>query len=144
MAGPGTPRYDDVQVGDVLPPRTVEIRRENLVRYAGASGDFNPIHWNERFAREVGLPDVIAHGMFTMGTAVEIVTSWAGDPGAIAAYGVRFTKTVVVPDPGPAELEVTGVVAAKDDEARTVRVDLTVRSAGVTVLGRAQATVRLP
>jgi acyl dehydratase len=144
MAGPDTPRYDDVQIGDVLPPRTVEIRRENLVRYAGASGDFNPIHWNARFAREVGLPDVIAHGMFTMGTAVEIVTSWAGDPGAIAAYGVRFTKTVVVPDPGPAELEVTGVVAAKDDEARTVRVDLTVRSAGVTVLGRAQATVRLP
>jgi acyl dehydratase len=144
MAGPDTPRYDDVRIGDVLPPRTVEIRRENLVRYAGASGDFNPIHWNERFAREVGLPDVIAHGMFTMGTAVEIVTSWAGDPGAVAAYGVRFTKTVVVPDPGPAELEVTGVVAAKDDEARTVRVDLTVRSAGVTVLGRAQATVRLP
>src|SRR4051794_12091978 len=99
MAGPDTPRYDDVQIGDVLPPRTVEIRRENLVRYAGASGDFNPIHWNARFAREVGLPDVIAHGMFTMGTAVEIVTSWAGDPGAIAAYGVRFTKTVVVPDP---------------------------------------------
>ena len=138
------PQYDDVQVGDQLPARTVAITREHLVRYAGASGDFNQIHWNERFAREVGLPDVIAHGMFTMGSAVEIVTAWAGDPGAITAYGVRFTKPVVVPDPGPAELEVTGVVAAKDDEARTVRVDLTVRCASVAVLGRAQATVRLP
>jgi acyl dehydratase len=144
MAAQDGPRYDDVQVGDQLPARTVEIRRENLVRYAGASGDFNPIHWNERFAREVGLPDVIAHGMFTMGSAVEIVTAWAGDPGAVTAYGVRFTKPVVVPDPGPAELQVTGVVAAKDDEARTVRVDLTVRCADVAVLGRAQATVRLP
>ncbi len=124
--------------------RTVAITREHLVRYAGASGDFNPIHWNPRFATEVGLPDVIAHGMFTMGAAVEVVTAWAGDPGAVAAYGVRFTKTVVVPDPGHADLEVSGVVALKDDETRTVRVDLTVRSADVTVLGRAQATVRLP
>jgi acyl dehydratase len=139
-----TPAYDDVQVGDQLPARTVTITREALVRYAGASGDFNPIHWNPRFAVEVGLPDVIAHGMFTMGSAVEIVTAWADDPGAVLAYGVRFTKPVVVPDPAGAELEVTAVVAAKDDEARTVRVDLTVRSADVTVLGRAQATVRLP
>jgi acyl dehydratase len=144
MAAPNAPRYDDVQIGDQLPARTIEIRRENLVRYAGASGDFNPIHWNERFAREVGLPDVIAHGMFTMGSAIEIVTAWTGDPGAVTAYGVRFTKPVVVPDPGPAELEVSGVVAAKDDEVRTVRVDLTVRCADVAVLGRAQATVRLP
>jgi acyl dehydratase len=140
---PDRPQYDDVQVGDQLPPRTVEVRRESLVRYAGASGDFNPIHWNRRFALEVGLPDVIAHGMLTMGTAVESVTAWAGDPGAVIAYGVRFTKPVVVPDPGHADLEVSGVVAAKDDEAGTVRVDLTVRSADVAVLGRAQATVRL-
>jgi acyl dehydratase len=139
-----TPRYDDVEVGDQLPPRTIQVTREQLVRYAGASGDFNPIHWNPRFAVEVGLPDVIAHGMFTMGSAVDVVSSWVGDPGAITAYGVRFTKTVVVPDPGHADLEVSAVVAAKDDQARTVRVDLTVRSADVTVLGRAQATVRLP
>ena len=138
-----TPAYDEVQVGDALPARTVQITREDLVRYAGASGDFNPIHWNPRFATEVGLPDVIAHGMFTMGSAVEIVSDWAGDPGAITAYGVRFTKPVVVPDPGFAVLEVTAVVAAKDDEARTVRVDITVRCEDVTVLGRAQATVRL-
>jgi acyl dehydratase len=139
-----TPRYDDVEVGDQLPPRTIQVTREQLVRYAGASGDFNPIHWNPRFAVEVGLPDVIAHGMFTMGSAVDVVSSWVGDPGAITAYGVRFTKTVVVPDPGHADLEVSAVVAAKDDQARNVRVDLTVRSADVTVLGRAQATVRLP
>lgn len=138
------PRYDDVQVGDQIPARTVEVTRERLVRYAGASGDFNPIHWNPRFATEVGLPDVIAHGMFTMGAAVEAVTAWAVDPGAVTSYGVRFTKPVVVPDPGHAELEVSGVVAVKDDETRTVRVDLTVRSADVAVLGRAQATVRLP
>jgi acyl dehydratase len=138
------PQFDDVQVGDALPSRTVQVTREQLVRYAGASGDFNPIHWNPRFALEVGLPDVIAHGMFTMGSAVELVTDWAGDPGAVTSYGVRFTKPVVVPDPGPAELEVSAVVAAKDEAARTVRVDLTVRCADVTVLGRAQATVRLP
>jgi acyl dehydratase len=138
-----TPAYDAVQVGDELPPRTIQITREQLVRYAGASGDFNPIHWNPRFATEVGLPDVIAHGMFTMGSAVEVVSAWAGDPGAITSYGVRFTKPVVVPDPGQADLEVSGVVAAKDDEARAVRVDLTVRCDGATVLGRAQATVRL-
>jgi acyl dehydratase len=137
------PRYDDVQVGHQLPPLTVQVTREQLVRYAGASGDFNPIHWNPRFAKEVGLPDVIAHGMFTMGSAVEVVSAWARDPGAITSYGVRFTKPVVVPDPGHADLEVTAVVAAKDDETRTVRVDLTVRCADVAVLGRAQATVRL-
>jgi acyl dehydratase len=81
--------------------------------------------------------------MFTMGAAIEIVSAWVGDPGAITAYGVRFTKPVVVPDPGHADLEVTAVVAAKDDETRSVRVDLTVRAADVTVLGRARATVRL-
>jgi acyl dehydratase len=140
---PDRPQYGEVQVGDQLPSRTIEVRRDHLIRYAGASGDFNPIHWNQRFALEVGLPDVIAHGMFTMGSAVELVTAWAGDPGAVTSYGVRFTKPVVVPDPGHADLEVSGVVAAKDDEARTVRVDLTVRAAEVAVLGRAQATVRL-
>ena len=93
------PQYDDVQVGDQLPARTIAVTREHLVRYAGASGDFNPIHWNPRFATEVGLPDVIAHGMFTMGAAIELVTAWAGDPGAITAYGVRFTKPVGRPRP---------------------------------------------
>ncbi len=139
------PAFDDVAVGDRLPARTFPLRRADLVRYAGASGDFNVIHWNERVARSVGLPDVIAHGMLTMATAGRLVTDWAGDPGAVVEYAVRFTKPVAVPDDDTgAAVEVSGVVAAKDDEARTVRVDLTATSAGEKVLGRAQAVVRLP
>jgi acyl dehydratase len=139
------PRFDTVSVGDALPARAFPLTRLSLVRYAGASGDFNVIHWNQRIAQSVGLPDVIAHGMLTMATAGRLVTEWAGDPGAVVEYGVRFTKPVVVPDDDRgAEVEVSGVVAAKDDEARTVRIDLTATSAGEKVLGRAQAVVRLP
>ena len=140
-----TPTFESVSVGDVLPTVTYPVRRVDLVRYAGASGDFNRIHWNEAFATSVGLPDVIAHGMFTMATAARLVTDWCGDPGAVVGYGVRFTKPVVVPnDESGATIEVAGVVAARDEEARTVRVDLTAVSAGERVLGRAQVTVRLP
>jgi acyl dehydratase len=137
--------YADVEVGTELPAQSFPVTRATLVRYAGASGDFNPIHWNERFAREVGLPDVIAHGMFTMAEAARVVTDWAGDPAAVVEYGVRFTKPVVVPDDDKgAVVEVTGKVAAKlDDEARTVRVDLTATSAGQKVLGMSRAVVRL-
>jgi acyl dehydratase len=139
------PGFDDVQVGDELPARSYPITRLDLVRYAGASGDFNVIHWNQRIATSVGLPDVIAHGMLTMATAARLVTEWAGDPGAVVEYGVRFTKPVVVPDDDRgALLEVGGVVAAKDEQARTVRVDVTATSGGDKVLGRAQAVVRLP
>jgi acyl dehydratase len=134
-----------VQVGDEIAARDFPIARADLVRYAGASGDFNPIHWNERFAKSVGLPDVIAHGMFTMAEAIRVVTDWAGDPGAVAEYGVRFTKPVVVPnDETGALIEVSAKVAAKlDDDARTVRVDLTAMSAGQKVLGMSRAVVRL-
>ena len=90
--------WDDVEVGAELPEQSFPVRRADLVRYAGASGDFNLIHWNERVARSVGLPDVIAHGMLTMAQAARVVTDWAGDPGAVVEYGVRFTKPVVVPD----------------------------------------------
>ncbi|HEY0636648.1 MAG TPA: MaoC/PaaZ C-terminal domain-containing protein [Pseudonocardiaceae bacterium] len=135
--------YDDVSEGEELPPLTLTIDRAGLVRYAGASGDFNPIHWNERFAREVGLPDVIAHGMLTMALGGRLVTSWAGDPGAVVEYGVRFTHPVVVPDDGTgAVVELTGVVKAKRED-RTVRVDITARAGGHKVLGAAQAVVRL-
>ncbi|WP_199422650.1 MaoC family dehydratase [Actinotalea solisilvae] len=137
------PVLEQLAVGDVVGTRTVTFTRQDLVRYAGASGDLNPIHWNERFAGDVGLPGVIAHGMLTMGAAVNLVTDWAGDPGAIADYGVRFTRPVPVPDPGEAVLEVSGAVGAVDAEARTVRVDLTVTAAGERVLGKAQVTVRL-
>ncbi|MFH8789688.1 MaoC family dehydratase [Streptomyces roseoverticillatus] len=136
--------YDEVEVGTELPVRSFPVTRADLVRYAGASGDFNPIHWNEKFAKEVGLPDVIAHGMFTMAEAARVVTDWAGDPGAVAEYGVRFTRPVVVPnDDEGAVIEVGGKVAAKDDERRTVRVDLVVKSAGQKVLGMSRAVVRL-
>lgn len=136
--------FAGVSVGDALPERVFPLRRADLVRYAGASGDFNPIHWNDRAARAVGLPDVIAHGMLSMATAVRLVTDWCGDPGAVVGYSTRFTNPVPVPDDDAgAELVVSGTVAAKDDAARAVRVDLTVTHAGQRVLGRAQATVRL-
>nr|WSX50330.1 MaoC family dehydratase [Streptomyces sp. NBC_00974] len=136
-------QYDDVEVGTELPAASFPVTRAALVRYAGASGDFNPIHWNEKFAVEVGLPDVIAHGMFTMAEAVRVVTDWVGDPGAVVEYGVRFTKPVVVPNDGQGALiEVTAKVAAKLDDNR-VRVDLTAKSAGQKVLGMSRAVVAL-
>lgn len=137
------PAIADLAVGQQIGTRTVHVTRAHLVHYAGASGDRNPIHWNDRFAREVGLPGVIAHGMFTMGQAVNVVTDWVGDPGAIVDYGVRFARPVPVPDPGEAVVEVTGAIGAIDAEAGTVRVDLTVTFEGAKVLAKAQALVRL-
>ena len=136
-------RYDDVQVGDELPAREFALTRADLVRYAGASGDFNVIHWNERIAKAVGLPDVIAHGMLTMATAGRVVTDWAGDPGAVESYGVRFSRPVVVPDDDRgATVVVAGAVVEKLDDNRVI-VALTARSAGQKVLTQARATVRL-
>jgi acyl dehydratase len=135
--------YEDVEVGTELPAKSFPVTRATLVQYAGASGDFNPIHWNEKFAREVGLPDVIAHGMFTMASAIQVVTDWLGDPGAVVEYGVRFTKPVVVPnDDQGALIEVTAKVGAKLDGNR-VRVDLLATSGGQKVLGVSRATVQL-
>jgi acyl dehydratase len=130
-----------MKVGDELPAQDFPVARADLVRYAGASGDFNPIHWNERFAKSVGLPDVIAHGMFTMASAIRVVTDWAGDPGAVLEYGVRFTRPVVVPDPDGATLHVAGKVRAIRDDG-LVEVDLTVTVGGQTVLAKARAVVR--
>jgi acyl dehydratase len=138
------PRYESLAVGDELPPQIFPVNRVDLVRYAGAAGDFNPIHWNERFAVQVGLPNVIAHGMFTMAQAIRVVTDWVGDPGAVVEYGVRFTKPVIVTDDGVgASIEVSGKIAALLDDNK-VRVDLTALSAGQKVLGRAIAVVRVP
>jgi acyl dehydratase len=135
--------YDDVNVGDEIPARDFPVQRINLVMYCGASGDFNPIHWNERFAKLVGLPDVIAHGMFTMAEAARVVTDWAGDPGAVEEYKVRFSKPVVVPDDNAgATLTVGGRVEEKLDGNRVVVV-LEARSADDLVLQGARATVRL-
>jgi acyl dehydratase len=137
------PKYDEVEVGQEIPARTFPVKRLDLVKYAGASGDFNPIHWNDTFAASVGLPDVIAHGMFTMAQGGRFVTDWAGgDPGAVIDYGVRFSSMVVVPNDGGAEIEISGVVEKKLDDNAVV-VALTARSAGEKVLTRAKATVRL-
>jgi len=137
------PALDQLAVGESIGTRTVEVDRARLVRYAGASGDFNPIHWNDRFATEVGLPGVIAQGMWTMGAAVNLVADWVGDPGAVVDYQVRFIRPVPVPDPGAAEVEVSGTIGALDAAAGTARIDLTVTCAGTRVLGKAQAVVRL-
>jgi acyl dehydratase len=138
-----TVRYDDVEVGTELPAQTFQVQRVNLVQYCGASGDFNIIHWNERVATSVGLPNVIAHGMFTMAEAGRVVTDWAGDPGAVVEYGVRFSAPVPVPDDDTGTtLNVKGKVAEKLDGNR-VAVDLDARVDGNKVLAKARAVVQL-
>jgi acyl dehydratase len=137
-------------VGDELPPLSVRVTRADLVRYAGASGDFNPIHWSDRIASSVGLPGVIAHGMLTMALAGRLVTDWVGDPGAFRTYGVRFTRPVVVPDDDEGALvEISGKVTALTDTdtdggERIAKVAITAAFEGKTVLGRAVAEVVAP
>lgn len=137
-----------VAVGDELPPLSLRVTRADLVRYAGASGDLNPIHWSDRVAGGVGLPGVIAHGMLTMALAGRLVTEWVGDPAAVRSYGVRFTRPVVVPDDDEgAPLEVTGKIGGitqAENGDRIATIAITARSDGRTVLGRATAEVTLP
>jgi acyl dehydratase len=136
-------KYDDVEVGTALPAQKFQVQRINLVQYCGASGDYNVIHWNERIATSVGLPNVIGHGMFTMAEAGRVVTDWVGDPGAVIEYGVRFSSPVVVPDDDKgATLEVSGTVAEKLDGNR-VAVDLDARVGDSKVLAKARAVVEL-
>lgn len=149
-------RFEDLEKGQEIGSLAVDLSRASLVRYAGASGDFNPIHWNERFAQSVGLSAVIAHGMLTMGTAVQLVSDWVGDPGAIVDYQTRFTKPVPVadapggenPDTPTNALTITGKVGALNEEERTARIDLTVTARDEEgkeqkVLMKSQAVVRL-
>jgi acyl dehydratase len=130
-----------VTVGEVIAERTVHLTRESLVRYAGASGDFNPIHYRDDVAAAVGLPGVLAHGMLTMGLAVQTIVPWLGDAGRILDYGVRFTRPVVVDPESGADVGIVAKVGAVDDES--ARIDLTVTHAGATVLVKAQVRVRL-
>jgi acyl dehydratase len=131
-----------LELGTSLPPLTYPVTRAHLVRYAGASGDFNAIHWSERTAKAVGLPDVIAHGMFTMALAGRAVTTWVGDPAAVVDYSVRFTKPVVVPDTeAGTEITVEGLVKKIDEDGRT-QIDLTVTCDGEKVLAQARALIR--
>jgi acyl dehydratase len=137
-------RFEDVAVGDVIEPRTFNVRRSSLIRYAGASGDFNVIHWNERVATSVGLPNVIAHGMFTMAEAGRVVTDWVGDPGAVIAYAVRFSRPVVVPDDDRGtDIVVDGTVEQTDPETRTAVVNLIAKVGDDKVLVGSRVTVRL-
>jgi acyl dehydratase len=132
----------EVSVGEVIGPVTVPVSRATLVAYANASGDQNPIHQDESFARSVGLPDVIAHGMWTMGASGTVVADWAGDAGRVVEFGTRFTKPVVVPVDGT-EIVVQGVVKSVDAETGRVTVDVTTTCGGEKVLGRCIAVVRL-
>lgn len=132
------------EIGTALPQREFRVTRENLVRYAGAAGDFNPIHWSDRVAASVGLPGVIAHGMLTMALAGRLLTDWAGDPGAVVEYGVRFARPVVVPDD---DVGVTVTVDAAVTEVRDdglVGVEVNVRVSDEKVLTQARAVVRPP
>ena len=133
-----------VEKGFELPGLTVTLRREDLVRYAGASGDFNPIHYSDRMATALGLPGVVAHGMLTMAEAVRVVTDWLGDPSRLVEYGVRFVRPVPVPDDDTgAELRIDAVVASVNDADGTAEIDITTEFEGHKVLGRARAVVKL-
>lgn len=135
-------QLSEVAVGDTIGPVTIPVTRDTLIAYANASGDQNPIHQDEDFARSVGLPDVIAHGMWTMGAAGTVVSDWAGDAGRVVQYGTRFTQPVVVPSSG-SEIVVQGVVKSLDAESSLATVELTTTCDGVKVLGRCLAVVRL-
>jgi acyl dehydratase len=139
-----TVSYADVEAGTQIPAVRYPVTRLSLVKYCGASGDFNVIHWNERIARSVGLPDVIAHGMFTMAQAGRFVTDWAGPGATVTEFGVRFSSMVVVPDDQlGATVEVSGQVEEKL-EGNRVAVGLTAKSGDAKVLTRARAVVKLP
>jgi acyl dehydratase len=132
-----------LEVGQSIGSIEILLTRDSLVRYAGASGDFNPIHYRDDFAASVGLPGVLAHGMLTMGAAIQVVVDWIGDPGRILDYGVRFTKPVVVDPVDGAVLTITGKIGEIDAENSTVRVDISTMFSETAVLGKAQARVRI-
>jgi acyl dehydratase len=132
-----------LEVGQVIGTSEFLLTRDSLVRYAGASGDFNPIHYRDDFAQSVGLDGVLAHGMLTMGAAVQVAVDWVGDAGKVIDYGVRFTKPVFVDAKDGAVLVVTGKIGEIDAENGEVRVDLTATFNETAVLGKAQARVRL-
>jgi acyl dehydratase len=136
------PKFEDLEVGQVIATHSYEISRDSLVRYAGASGDFNPIHYRDDFAQAVGLPGVLAHGMLTMGLSVQPVVSWLQDAGRVIDYGVRFTKPVLVPAEGTSVLSVIATIGQVDAENQKARVDLTTSFGELTVLGKAQVWVQ--
>jgi acyl dehydratase len=136
------PNFAALEVGQLVAEQTFTLTRDSLVRYAGASGDFNPIHYRDDIALSVGLPGVLAHGMLTMGLSVQPVVSWLGDAGKVVDFGVRFTKPVVVPASGQAEISVKATVAVLEEESQRARIDLTTQFEENTVLGKAQVWVQ--
>lgn len=135
--------FSSLTKGDVVATESFHLTRDNLVRYAGASGDFNPIHYRDDIAVSVGLPGVLAHGMLTMGLAVQPVSNWVGDPARIVDYQVRFTRPVLVDGATGADVTVTATVGALEEETQVARIDLTVTFNDETVLGKAQVRVNL-
>lgn len=135
------PVFEDLAVGDVVAERQLHFVRDTLVRYAGASGDFNPIHYRDDVAQSVGLPGVLAHGMLTMGAAASPVAEWLGTAGSVLDYQVRFTRPVVVDPQDGALVSVTATVAVLDAEQRTARIDLNVVCEDKSVLGKSQLVV---
>jgi len=132
-----------LEVGQSIGSQEILLTRDSLVRYAGASGDFNSIHYRDDIAASVGLPGVLAHGMLTMGAAIQVVVDWVGDPGRIVDYGVRFTKPVVVDPVDGAVLTISGKIGEIDAENNIVRVDISTIYNETAVLGKAQARVRI-
>lgn len=135
--------FSTLSKGDVVAEESFHLTRDNLVRYAGASGDFNPIHYRDDVAVSVGLPGVLAHGMLTMGLAVQPVSNWVGDPARIVDYQVRFTRPVLVDGQTGADVTVSAAVGALEDDTQIARIDLTVKFNDETVLGKAQVRVNL-
>jgi acyl dehydratase len=136
--------FNSVKVGDQLPEQVITLTRQDLVNYAGVSGDLNPIHWDDDIAKQVGLDSVIAHGMLTMGLGGGYVTSWVGDPGAVKEYNVRFTAVVPVPnDAKGAEIVFSGRVKSVDPDDKLVTIALSATTGGKKIFGRAIATAKL-
>jgi len=136
------PNINELEVGQEIGSEVFHFTRDSLVRYAGASGDFNPIHYRDDVAKSVGLPGVLAHGMLTMGVSIAPVLRWVGDPAKVVDYGVRFTKPVLVPTTGYAELKVSAKIGQIDEEGSRVRLEIKTEFEGNTILGKAQAWVQ--
>lgn len=139
---PGTPAFDDVQVGDALPAHHARLSRGDLVNYAGVAGDANPIHWDERIAKLAGLPDVIAHGMLTMGLGAGYASSWSGDPGAVTRYTVRLSAPAIVSATEGTDIEFSGRIKSLDPATRSGVVIVNAKSAGKKIFGMATLDVR--
>lgn len=139
---PGAPSFDEVQAGDELPVHHTRLSRGDLVNYAGVAGDANPIHWDENIAKLAGLPDVIAHGMLTMGLGAGFFSEWSGDPGAVTRYAVRLSAPAIVPASEGADIEFGGKIKSLDPETRTGVIVVTAKSSGKKIFGLATMNVR--